>query len=231
MMPFFRAVSHETGWRRISFPGFPGSRGMVGLQRTSSATSAPSRDWKNMWRGLASGGPRWLGWEVWSPLKKQVKRVGHFDFGVRGLVQGYVQLVTFFCTSIWVCVKIGLKIRDSFFSSIFFSVFGRDFVVPKNFWRMANLLWAHTKLMGRYCVRWFSILWIRDFEWPCLLEGEHPKTWTISKIPFNDIFILKFHKRRETSKFLLGGHVIVSKKQWDLQIPWARETPANGGRY
>ena len=120
------------------------------------------------------------------------------------------------------CLKIGLKIRDCFFSSIHFFHFLEGILwVPKNCDAWPTCYEAIRN-------SWEGIV-SDDFRFYGLdISSGHVyqkrNTQNVDNLKncnlFNDIFILKFRKRCEPSKILLGGHVIVSKKQQDLQIPW-----------
>ena len=111
------------------------------------------------------------------------------------------------------CLKIGLEIRDSFFSSIFFPSFGRDFGCSKKFDARPICYEAiRNSWEGIVSDDFLLILWIIDFEWPCLPEGETPKDMDNLKIVIHsmNIFILKLHERCETSKFFFGGAMVFS---------------------
>ena len=126
-----------------------------------------------------------------------------------------------------VCENWSENSGEFLFLNPFFPFFGRDFVGSKKIWRMANLLWGHTKLMGRYCVSWFSILWSRDFEWPCLPEGELPKTRTISKILIYSMISSSWNSVNDVRppSFSWGAMLLFQRSHGICRFHGARETP------
>lgn len=109
----------------------------------------------------------------------------------------------------------------SFPPSFFFPFFGRDFVGSRKFDAWPTCYEAIRNSWEGIVSDDFRFYGLEISSGHVYQKGNPKNVDNLKNCNlFNDIFILKFHKRREPSKFLLGGHVIVSKKQWDLQIPW-----------